>query len=163
MDLLMPVMDGIEATQHLRRDSELKDSIVIGISASAFDKTKKASFKAGCNDFLSKPIHIERLLGCLQSHLKLEWIYEEPSSIDSRQKQDYETMPIIVPPKEDLKALLEFAEISHITGIQQTIENIKTASKQFDPFATKIEEFLDDFQFKRIVEMIKFYLNKGEL
>ncbi len=162
MDLIMPVMDGIQATQCIREIPELKDIIVIGISASAFDKTKKASFKAGCNDFLSKPIHIEKLLGCLQLHLKLEWVYEESSMTDSEKEQGYEELPIIFPSSEDLKTLLEFAEISHITGIQQTIERIKKIDERYLPFVTKIEDLLDNFQFKRIVEIVQSYLDKGE-
>ena len=74
----MPEMDGIQATQQIRLHPALKDIIVIGVSASAFDTTKQTSFKAGCNDFLTKPVYIDKLLGCLQRHLKLDWVYEAP-------------------------------------------------------------------------------------
>jgi CheY-like chemotaxis protein len=162
MDLIMPVMDGVEATQRIRKSSVLKDIIVIGISASAFNTTKQKSFKAGCNDFLTKPIHIEKLLGCLKLHLNLEWEYEEPPATDSGEQQLDESLPMVFPPAEDLRTLLEFAEISHITGIQQAIEKIKKKNKKFLPFATKIEELVDDFQFKRIIEMIQSYNEKGK-
>lgn len=161
MDLVMPVMDGIEATQRIRKSPALKDIIVIGISASAFDTTKQTSFEAGCNDFLTKPIHIEKLFRCLQLHLNLEWVYEEPSATDSGEQQAKETLPLVIPPKEDLETLLEFAEISHITGIQQAIEKIKQSDKQFLPFVSAIEVLLENFQFKRIIEMIQTYLEKG--
>ncbi len=162
MDLIMPVMDGIEATKSIRKDSALTDIIVIGISASAFNTTKQKSFKAGCNDFLTKPIHIEELLGCLKQHLKLEWVYEEISEVDSDKQKVSETLPMVIPPKENLETLLDFAEISHITGIQQIIENIKESNKEFVPFVSKIEELLDNFQFKRIIELIKSNIDKGE-
>jgi CheY-like chemotaxis protein len=155
MDLIMPVMDGIEATQIIRKSPELKDIIVIGISASAFNTTKQTSFKAGCNDFLTKPIHIEKLLNCLQMHLKLEWIYEEISTADSVEKEIPEIKEEAVPAKEDLDALLEFAEISHITGVQKIIEKIKNENDKYLPFVTKIEDLLENFQFKRIIEIIR--------
>jgi len=158
MDLKMPVMDGIEATQHIRKNAALKEIIVIGVSASAFDTTKEASFKAGCDDFLTKPIHIDNLLGLFQKHLKLDWVYEEPSAIEFGEQQILKTSPLVVPSKEDLETLLEFAEISHITGIQQSLQNIKKADKQFIPFVTKIEDLVDNLQFKQITELIKHYL-----
>jgi CheY-like chemotaxis protein len=158
MDLKMPVMDGIEATQHIRNNAALKEIIVIGVSASAFDTTKEASFKAGCNDFLTKPIHIDNLLGLLQKHLKLEWVYEEPSAIEVGEQQFLKTSPWVVPSKEDLETILEFAEISHITGIQQSLQNIKKADKQLIPFVNKIEDLVDNLQFKQITEFIKHYL-----
>ena len=158
MDLKMPVMDGIEATQHIRKNAALKEIIVIGVSASAFDTTKEASFKAGCDDFLTKPIHIDNLLGLFQKHLKLDWVYEEPSAIEFGEQQILKTSPLVVPSKEDLETLLEFAEISHITGIQQSLQNIKKADKQFITFVTKIEDLVDNLQFKQITELIKHYL-----
>jgi PleD family two-component response regulator len=158
MELVMPVMDGIEATKHIRKNAALKEIIVIGISASAFDTTKEASFKVGCNDFLTKPIHIDNLLGLLQKHLKLEWVYEEPSASEFEEQQFLKTSPLAVPSEEDLETLLEFAEISHITGIQQSLQNIYKVDKQFIPFVTKIEELVDNLQFKQITELIEHYL-----
>ena len=59
---------------------------------------------------------------------------------------------------EDLAALLELAEISHITGMQKVIDKIKSENDKFLPFVTKIEDLLDNFQFKRIVEIIRSHL-----
>ncbi len=162
MDLVMPVMDGLEATRQIRQIAALKGVIVIGVSASALETQRQVSLQAGCDDFLAKPIHIDELLERLQRHLRLEWLYEEPSATDSGEQQVVETLPLVVPPKEDLKTLLEFSEIGHITGIQQSLENMKKADTQCIPFVTKIEEFVENFQFKHIIEMIQFYLQGGE-
>lgn len=155
MDLVMPRMDGIEATQKIRHSPLLKNIIVIGISASAFDTTKQSSFKAGCNDFLTKPIYLEKLLGCLQAQLKLDWIYEELSSAEHGRQKTAETLPKKVPSKEDLENLLKFAEISHITGIQKSLENILKTDEQLSPFVTEIEELVDKFNFQKIIEIIQ--------
>ncbi len=71
MDLVMPVMDGVEATRQIRQISALEGIIVIGISASTLEAKRQMSLQAGCNDFLAKPIHIDELLECLQTHLRL--------------------------------------------------------------------------------------------
>ena len=157
MDLVMPVMDGIEATQRIRQDPLLKNSIIIGISASAFDTTKQASFKAGCNDFLTKPIHIDKLLQRIQIHLKLQWVYDQTAVPDSEEQLSLEILPPTLPPGENLKEILKFAEISHITGIQQSLDKIRDLEKKYIPFITQIESLLEGFQFDQIIELIQPY------
>ena len=129
MDVVMPVMDGFEATRQIREIPELKGVIVIGVSASAFDTNRQVSFEAGCDDFLTKPIQLDELLESIQVHLALKWLYEESSAADSGDQKVFETSPLVVPPKEDLQALLEFAEISHITGSQKSLEKIRACPK----------------------------------
>ena len=71
MDIQMPVMSGHTATVKIR-ESKKKDARtipVIAMSANAFDDDIKSSINAGMNDHLSKPIHIQKLIGMLQSYL----------------------------------------------------------------------------------------------
>lgn len=78
MDLVMPVMNGFTATERLRQEAHLKNTIIIATSASVLDCDRWSSREMGCNDFLSKPIRLQELLERLQVHLGLEWIYEQP-------------------------------------------------------------------------------------
>lgn len=77
MDLVMPVMNGFEATHRLRQETSLKNVVIIATSASVLDCDRWSSREMGCNDFLSKPIRLQELLERLQVHLGLEWIYEQ--------------------------------------------------------------------------------------
>ncbi len=63
MDIMMPVMDGLEATKHIRT-LDRQDSRTVPIyamSANAFDEDIKRSLNSGMNGHLSKPIHVEKL------------------------------------------------------------------------------------------------------
>lgn len=63
MDVMMPVMDGLEATKHIR-SMEREDSRTIPIyamSANAFDEDIKRSLNSGMNGHLSKPVNIEKV------------------------------------------------------------------------------------------------------
>jgi len=84
MDLVMPEMDGFEATRQIRQIPALSDVIIIAVSASAFEQTRQESFAAGCIDFLAKPIVAQILFDKLQTHLKIEWIYEDISDFGFR-------------------------------------------------------------------------------
>ena len=161
MDLVMPVMDGFEATRRIRKITKLKGVKVIGVSASAFDSNRKVSFQAGCDDFLTKPIQIDQLLESIQVHLGLEWLYKEQSDADSGEYQVSKKLTLSIPPKEHLLTLLEFAEIGHITGIQQTLDDMKKVDEDYIPFAGEIEGLAENFQFKQIVTLIQSHLSGG--
>ncbi|TVT43577.1 PAS domain S-box protein [Hymenobacter setariae] len=61
MDVQMPVMDGFEATRHLRQELELKTPI-IALTASAINGEKQKCLAAGMNDYLTKPFFEDELL-----------------------------------------------------------------------------------------------------
>ncbi len=74
MDLVMPVMEGFEATRQLRQSTNLNNVVVIATSASAFDYDYQESLASGCDDFISKPVQAKELFERLQAHLGLEWV-----------------------------------------------------------------------------------------
>ena len=57
MDLKMPVVDGLEATREIRKFD--KDTIIIALTAYAFDSDRNDAIAAGCNNFISKPLKRE--------------------------------------------------------------------------------------------------------
>jgi len=68
MDLHMPVMDGITATQTIRNSAneQLKDIPIIALTAAAYKEDKEKMLAAGMNDYLSKPINEEALMRILK-------------------------------------------------------------------------------------------------
>ena len=62
MDLGMPVMDGWEATRKLKANDALKHIPVIAVTSHAMVGDEIDARKAGCDDYLSKPIDDEALL-----------------------------------------------------------------------------------------------------
>ena len=62
MDLGMPVMDGWEATRRLKTDGELKNIPVIAVTSHAMVGDEIEARKAGCDDYLPKPIDDELLM-----------------------------------------------------------------------------------------------------
>lgn len=62
MDLAMPDMDGLEATQLLKHDSLTAGIPVIACSAFVTRESKEKAFQAGCEDFISRPIEPDRLI-----------------------------------------------------------------------------------------------------
>lgn len=70
MDMQMPVMDGIEATEAIRSDERFGDLPIIAMTANAMAADRKRCLDAGMNDHIGKPIDPDTLLGVLQQWIK---------------------------------------------------------------------------------------------
>ena len=62
MDIMMPVMDGYEAIQTIRKDDSIKNIPIIAVTAKAMKEDRDKCLNAGANEYLSKPIDISKLL-----------------------------------------------------------------------------------------------------
>jgi signal transduction histidine kinase/DNA-binding response OmpR family regulator/HPt (histidine-containing phosphotransfer) domain-containing protein/PAS domain-containing protein len=72
MDVQMPEMDGLEATRHIRREwPEAQQPHVIAMTANAMQGDREMCLAAGMDDYVSKPIRIEELVGALSKSCPL--------------------------------------------------------------------------------------------
>ena len=71
LDLMMPGVDGFEVIRRLRDNPETADIQIIILSALNSQEDVVKGFNAGANDFIMKPIIMEKLLTCVVNHLGL--------------------------------------------------------------------------------------------
>ena len=69
MDMSLPVMDGWEATRHVKANSDTSAIPVIALTAHAMTDDREKALAAGCDDFDSKPVDMPRLLGKIRQLL----------------------------------------------------------------------------------------------
>lgn len=72
MDIMMPVMDGLEAARAIRslERSDAKEIPIIAVSANAFADDIEESVRSGMNDHLSKPLDFEKLFKMIYKYTK---------------------------------------------------------------------------------------------
>jgi two-component system, OmpR family, alkaline phosphatase synthesis response regulator PhoP len=70
MDVMMPVMDGIEACQIIRKDLNLTQPIIAFLTSRSEDYAQIAGFEAGADDYISKPIRPRLLISKIESLLR---------------------------------------------------------------------------------------------
>jgi CheY-like chemotaxis protein/CHASE3 domain sensor protein len=66
MDIMMPEMDGYEAMKRIRSQAKFKKMPVIALTAKAMKDDKQKCIDAGANDYIAKPIDIERMLSLMR-------------------------------------------------------------------------------------------------
>jgi two-component system sensor histidine kinase/response regulator len=70
MDMQMPVMDGVTATQKIRQDSRFSDLPILAMTANALPEEKERCLNAGMNDHITKPVEPESLWRALNLWIK---------------------------------------------------------------------------------------------
>lgn len=66
MDVMMPVMDGLTATRHIRKNSAWQKLPIITLTAKAMPDDQKRCIEAGANDYMAKPLDVEKLLSLVR-------------------------------------------------------------------------------------------------
>ena len=70
MDMNLPVLDGWQATRRLKADATTSSIPVIALTANAMGGDREQALAAGCEDYDTKPVDLERLLGKIQGLLQ---------------------------------------------------------------------------------------------
>jgi CheY-like chemotaxis protein len=66
MDMSLPVMDGWEATRCVKADDATRNVPVIGLTAHAMSGDREKAIEAGCDDYDTKPVEIDRLMAKIE-------------------------------------------------------------------------------------------------
>lgn len=148
MDIHMPIMNGIDATIEIKAQTPDNPIPIIALTASAFAESKLEVLKAGCDDFLSKPIKDTLLFEKIADYLSVTYIYEEADSekIDAmpdNQNLELENLSFMPPlwlervnqaaSQLDEKLLLELiAEIPEEHNLVKDVLANKVANFDFD-------------------------------
>ncbi|MEG3846361.1 response regulator [Microcoleus sp. herbarium19] len=161
MDMLMPVMDGYEATRQIKQTAEGRETIIIALTASAFDEQRQIIFSAGCNDLICKPFREEVLFEKIANHLNLRYIYEEensstafcaPTPLKSLTAEDLSVMPA-----DWVVDLYGAALCVDDNRILELIEQIPETEANL---AKALTDLVDNFRIDIIIDLTQLYYDE---
>ncbi|MFN2109349.1 MAG: two-component regulator propeller domain-containing protein [Anaerolineae bacterium] len=149
MDLVMPVMTGVEAMQVIRRIPALHKTVIFATSASVFEKDRQSSAVAGCDAFLPKPIHVPQLFNLIAEHCQVTWVYETPTPLGVS-VPDFASEAVVMPPETVLVELRALLQRGNLYAIRQRAVAIGQEDARYLPFAVQLEQLARDFEEDKI-------------
>lgn len=139
-DLMMPVMDGFELIENIRKENAFKKIPVIATSSSVYDQFQIKSLKSGANVFLPRPFNMNQLLKHLGKLLNIEVHYQANESMEDE---------ILLPPQEILEQLLDLIQSGLIFDAEVLLDEFKS-NKELQAFYEKMKVLLDALQVDEI-------------
>jgi PAS domain S-box-containing protein len=161
MDMRMPVMDGYEATAKIKSHLKGQATVIIALTASAFEEQRKIILSEGCDDFIGKPFQEKILLEKIAQHLGVQYLYEDSpqvTSIHSGEKLEVLTPEALaVMPPEWRSQLYRAAEACNDEEILTLIEQIPE-----DHAALKLalDNLVDNFRLDLIFDLTEASANE---
>jgi ABC-type amino acid transport substrate-binding protein/CheY-like chemotaxis protein len=158
MDIVMPVMDGIKATEEIKKLPGGQEVVVFAVTASVLEGEKERIFASGAAEFIRKPFREADLFQKIEQHLGIEFEFEN-------RKAQHEKVAVdklsIVPSKPEmisklpteLATRLEYAVsngyIDQIYGIIHEIEKVNKET------ATQLTLLAEQYDYKKILDHLK--------
>ncbi|MGK7897502.1 MAG: PAS domain S-box protein, partial [Xenococcus sp. (in: cyanobacteria)] len=166
MDMRMPVMDGYEATKQIKATMKGQATVIIALTASAFEEERTVVLSAGCDDFMRKPFREEILFDKMAEHLGVKYIYEEEgekSKVKSPKGYRDPFQESKVSEEESLAVYLsqmsaEWREQLHQAAVECSDDLILELSEQIPEenatFAIALKDLANNFLFDQIIDLM---------
>ena len=144
MDVHMPLMNGLDATRKIREHESLKKQMpIIALTAGVVKEDIEHCFKAGMDDYLTKPIRHDKFIEVLSQFLEPH----EPNADDEQQQDDQ-------PNEETSDQFVEIQGVDVEEGIKRFVGDRALYFKLLMQFAGESAEFIN--------ELIKAYEDKDQ-
>ncbi|WP_267383172.1 PAS domain S-box protein [Cyanobacterium sp. uoEpiScrs1] len=160
MDMRMPVIDGYEATQRIKATTKGQATVIIALTASAFEEERNVILSAGCDDFMRKPFREEVLWDKIADHLGICYVYESMRREDNRTEEtDIEVQENT---SDDLLQVLSVMSREWITQVHQAaiecsddaiLDLITQITPANELLAVTLKNWANDFLFNQIIEL----------
>lgn len=152
MDLIMPVLDGCEATLRIRQAPAAKPPKIIAFSASVSQAAFTTLTEIGFDGFIAKPVRLHELLALIERHIGLEWVYRRaaaPPAVATEQ---------IAPPRRHLETLAELVKSGDIMGIRRELDAIEAEDARHAAFLAPLRQYAATFQMRQIRDYVASHL-----
>ncbi|WP_437932341.1 AAA family ATPase [Sorangium sp. So ce291] len=158
IDVYMRGMDGHETTRRLRLMPELQGVVILASSASVSEAEQQKCARAGCDDFLPKPIHASALLDRVSRLLGIEWLRREGSPArDASAEETTGSGPLAPPPPEELTLLSALANKGLVHKILEEAERIRQNDPRLRPWLDQLMALARGYQTRKLREFVSAY------
>jgi signal transduction histidine kinase/ligand-binding sensor domain-containing protein/DNA-binding NarL/FixJ family response regulator len=154
LDMIMPVMDGLEACRKMRQLDATGHVPIIALSASSSSASEAGALEAGAHAFVSKPIAVKSLIKLMGELMALQWQFPEREG-ETEKMNLAAAAPMVLPPLDQLERLLEIALAGSMRDVKKHVAVILQQDDRHRPFADRLHRLADEFCSIEIVEFVK--------
>jgi len=149
MDIRMPVMNGYEATQHIRAHPKGQATAIVALTASVLEEERAVILDAGCDDFLRTPFKEADIFDLMHKLMGVNYVYGnrgEAAVSESNEETKLENLKsaIVQLPSELVAKLQEAVEAADLQAVLPIIEVIAEQNK---PLANTLTQLVNAFRF----------------
>ncbi len=148
MDLVMPNMNGLEATRRIRQQLDSQYPPIVALSANLNAGVQQECMGAGCDGYLPKPFEADAVLEKLQQHLPLQWLYKDEDTQPERKE-------LILPPIEELAEMLKLSKYGDISGIKERLVALGKDDGRYNPFIARLNQWVTTYNMRGIQEYLQ--------
>lgn len=149
-DIVMPKLSGLKLVSHLRQQPQFAHTPIIVSSASVFDTDRHQSLAVGGTAFLPKPVHSAALYELLETHVSVQWQYQNKEKEESP-VPDSPDDNIILPPSDVLDKLRQLLMVGEISETKQMAAQLPAAHQ---PFAQQLITLINNFQLEEALTWV---------
>ncbi|HET9645790.1 MAG TPA: ATP-binding protein [Burkholderiaceae bacterium] len=154
VDVVMPVMDGLEATRRIRRIPVLQSLPIVATSGNNGQQVEAQSRAAGADAFIPKPIEQATLVATVGRLLDLNWVVEEPAEAhEDAAKWDEADFP--VPPQEQTEALYRMARMGYMRRVRDQAERLAQLDPRYTGLSRRLIALAEACESKALVRLIE--------
>lgn len=148
----MPIMNGYEATKRIKQHLKGQATVIIALTASAFEEERQVILSAGCDDFVRKPFQAQELLEKISQHLGVKYLYEEETinELLIPVKNDSVISCLQMMPKQWIANLYHAAAQGSDNLIGELIQQIP---QEMSVLNSTLNDLVDNFQFEQIMQL----------
>jgi len=148
MDMRMPVLDGHEATKRIKATPEGQATMIVAMTASAFEEDRQQMLAEGCEVVVIKPFHQSKIVEVLGQLLGVQFIYEEAAAPVNEQQPSLDLAGL---PAEWVAALRQAAIEADDARIVALAEAVR---EQRPELAAALLKAAGDYDYDAILEAI---------
>ena len=148
MDMIMPEMDGLEATKILRKNPNTETIPILALTASVLKSDETKVIEAGCDTFLRKPISKSNLVSSLMQYLPYS---VQENSVAEQKEEQPEASPNLTP--EQIAALPELLDLLNREMKEEWEKNKQSFFfNEIEEFAEKIKKLGTDYNLQFLTD-----------
>ncbi|HEY9660838.1 MAG TPA: PAS domain S-box protein, partial [Allocoleopsis sp.] len=150
MDLRMPILNGYEATKHIKSQLKGQATVIIALTASAFEEERVVALSAGCDDFVRKPFREAELFEKMAHYLGVRYVFESLSLASAKPETaaPLNAEQLMVMPERWREQLHQAATQVDAELVLQLIRQIPS---EHDTLALALTELINHYRFDRLV------------